>query len=362
MNGHKLSGTRQFNRHWQSSELGDGSGGGKPIPPSYPSFSTLVCNFVEIAMEYIYKTGFPVPNQYRIHCTNLSGGGLGLFIDEGLIYFNHYMRKLYGQNDFKYLLPKGLHLEFKDKYYFDSDDLYAQYPVGFHHVQMQTCEIVVGGEIIEMYEFSFDGDYQYNDYAFDDYYIEYDFDRAVKNLIRFNTETFNFNTGGEADDYTYLERWIYSGKPTPTGVGDIYTLSNVKFEDYISPSMKLYKAGSLSKDWFHFSSISTFRSVYDLNNLYNINGNLDISYTSEDDIILSNSWYFDYETVPDVPAIYINVGATLLTNHYEGIDLVYTGFYNGYNLLQIDGNGMGALYQTSVSEADLTQLKMYTYY
>ena len=74
MNGHKLSSTRQFNRHWQS-----GEGGVYPPVPVYPSFGNYTKNIMMFDTHYLYNNGFTY-NFQSMKC----------FINENRIYFERF--------------------------------------------------------------------------------------------------------------------------------------------------------------------------------------------------------------------------------------------------------------------------------
>ena len=79
MNGHKLSGTRQWNRHWQS-----GNGGVIPPVPVYDDFGNYHANVIGIQFGTIDASN---PSRYNIEYGNENV--FLMFLNENKIFFNH---------------------------------------------------------------------------------------------------------------------------------------------------------------------------------------------------------------------------------------------------------------------------------
>ena len=272
MRSHQLSTSRRFNRHWQSS--GGGKGGLPPVPV-YPSFADFGANLLCIGLNCLDPSGV---NQVNFHPLNYYG--MFLFLDENKIFFNQYYYNFWNI-DAKIILPKNLEIQLKDKVYFNSDDLYAQYPTGFHNITMKTTTLRFYGEDIEVYEIDLT-----TGHNFEDYYIEYDMERAnINNMI---VDGYVMNLVDNAASKYYFDTWSLTGHPVPSPKS-----SNLKYQNSVNglivrnPGHPIYP-NALTGIYFPSYLISTFWSTYDLNDLFDSSGDFNFTLGSEYVFFLGN--------------------------------------------------------------------------
>lgn len=319
MQGHKISGTRQWNRHWQS------AGGGVPPVPVYPSFGDLQANI-------LFIQGY-IPEYYQIlsddRC-DLHGGyldGIFCFLDENRIYFE-YMNMLNFNSD-RFIIPCNFEVQLKDKAYFNSNDLYAQYPSGFHNVSMRKSTLNFFGEDIEFYELVID-----TSHNFDECYIEYDLSRA--NINNFEADAYVMNATGGDNTRAYFDTWHFAGHPYPPA--DLYNIhSTFKYENSVNnlyvrkTNPHAYPVPTYTGMFMPAYWVFTYYSTYDLNDLYRSYGSFNFSLDLELHLLMANSLSMEgiglppftslHVTASNAPRGYYDNGNYIYYCQYEGIDV-----------------------------------------
>ena len=336
MNGHKLSSTRQWNRHWQSGE----EGGGYPPVPVYPSFKDYVPNIMMFDCHYNRNSDIE-PYHQSMLC----------FLDENRIYFDYFNINLWGIN--KLIIPAHVELQLKDKIYFNTDDLFNQFPTGFHHINMIQTTLTFFGENIDFYELTFD-----TNYNFDQRYIEYDFTRANINNIELNA--YVMNAVGGADTRTYFDTWRLTGHPTPSP-----KRTNINFETNVN-NLVVRKAGHpifpniLTGMFVPPYEIASVSATYDLNNLYSNSGGIIINGGTGDIFFRAN--FMTSVSGEGLPALNgITLDANSFPIRYYDNGYVYYSQYEG-----IDITGMeyisNFILSSDYDDSVLSKIRIYTTY
>lgn len=341
MNGHKLSSTRQFNRHWQSGE----EGGGYPPIPVYPSFGNYSKNIMMFDTHYLYNNGF-IYNFQSMKC----------FINENRIYFEYSIMETHNTN--KMIIPAHIELQLKDKFYFNTDDLFNQFPNGFHHINMIKTTFTFFGQDTDCYELTFDTNYDYGER-----YIEYDFTRAKINNISLNA--YVMNAVGGAETRTYFDTWKLVGHPTLSS--DNFTKrSNINFEKNVE-GLVVRKSGHpiypniLTGMYIPPYDISSLYATYDLNNLYSSSGYLILDGGTGDTFFRANSaTSFSGVGVPEFEGITLDAGA-FPVGYYEGSNYIYYCQYEGVDLHSVDSLTRFIL-SSDYDETVLSKVRVYTTY
>ena len=318
MNGHKLSGTRQWNRHWQS------AGGFIPPVPVYDDFGDYNANVIGIQFGTIDASN---PSRYDINYGDPDS--FLIFLNENKIFFNHLTFSFTGILP-KLIIPKHFEFQLKNKVYFNSDDLYQQYPTGFHHITMRTVNITLYGEDVEFYELTL-SDYQ--NYNFDEYYIDYDCSRGTKNVFNFDAYPISVVTDVAS---TYLfDTWKFKGRPTrPTPTTH---LSNIRFDENVNNLLvKFNNNNPMCGMWNPPLAIYSNDVTYDLNDLYLNTGAFNFSFAGAEIWSRSNAFTMDGICTP-----------TNYTNMYIGSYLSLPTYVSPDYLIQYDGIDVRDLYYFS---------------
>lgn len=345
MNGHKLSGTRQWNRHWQSA-----GGVGIPPVPAYDDFGNFPLNIMYLSLHDVRTYGTS-----RIYLNDHFLCGLYCFINEGRIYFYYDDYPYLEQYTDKFMIPANFELELKNKIKFNTNDLFNQYPNGFHNITMKKVTLTFFGEDIEFYEVDFDLNATYQQR-----YIEFDFTGATKNKIDLDA----YATNGDSNQTrSYYDTWRFKGVPTrPTP----YTKkSNIKFET----NLNNYFVGELGHSIFgNFTNgmfippyhLFGFDASYDINNLYTSYGSFNFQLV-DIDFLVGNSFIVEASGVP--PFNQIGVDASNFPTgyydsqhnfhyycQYEGVDVDTFNTYTRFSVFNDDDYSI------------LNHIKLSTYY
>ena len=340
MNGHKLSSTRQFNRHWQS-----GKGGVYPPIPVYPSFGNFTQNIIMFDTHYLYNNGL-TNNLNSMMC----------FINENRIYFEYSNMETHNTN--KMIIPAHIELQLKDKFYFNTDDLFNQFPNGFHHINMIKTTFTFFGQDTDCYQLTFDTNYEYAER-----FIEYDFTRAKINIISLNA--YVMNAVGGAETRTYFDTWNLVGHPTLSS-DNFTTKSNINFEKNVE-GLVVRKSGHpiypniLTGMYIPPFNISSLYATYDLNNLYSSSGSLILNGGTGTTFFYGNfSTSFSGVGTPEFekitldggqfPIYYFKDGKYNYYCQYEGVDFQFMNYLTRFILT------------SDYDETVLSKVRVYTTY
>ena len=327
MNGHKISGTRQWNRHWQS-------GRGGFVPPIYQYFGNFPMNILYISL---YDIRYAPACQFWGYTLK----GLFCFIDENRIYFNYH-----DSSTEKYLIPAHLVIKLRDKISFSTDDLFTQYPTGFHNITMRQTTLTFFGEDVEFYEVEFDTNEPY-----DQRYIEYDFTGETINYMQIDAYT---ESGSTNPTRTYFDTWRFTGIPTRPSP---YTKrSNLVFEDNLSN----YYVGKIGEFGVAINGmfmppyhIFSYDLSYDLNDLYANNGSFNFTLEGEIVFFAGNSLIIEATGSPAFNSVILDpvVGGNYTGDIlYENSDVTWLDLFVRFNI------------DSSNSYSILDHIKMSTYY
>lgn len=296
MNGHKLSNTRQWNRHWQSGE----EGGGYPPVPVYPSFADFPCNEVLIPTHYITQGSFGKINLEVYSHT------MHLLLDENRIYIELpplYNPQLYNIRE-RYVIPKNLEFQLKDKVYFNTDDLFNQYPNGFHHFTMKTSTLTFYGENIEFYEIERDQNYTLNEC-----YIEYNFERATIN--KENLPVYVYNIDNDNIRY-YYDTWNVIGHPKPSPFD-----RGFHFDKNVN-NLKVKRENNVGLTGMFVApyNIELYYATYDINDMFAPSGSLNVYETGGYVFYRWSGFTVDGIGSPTFNSLWLNT-TTLPSGYYD---------------------------------------------
>lgn len=343
MQGHKISGTRQWNRHWQS------TGGGVPPVPVYDDFGDFPVNIMYLSLHSVKLNGANIELNDHFLC------GLYCFINEGLIYFYYDDYPYLEWYTSKFMIPANFELELKNKIKFNTNDLFNQYPNGFHNISMKKVTLTFFGRDIEFYEVEFDLNASYQQR-----YIEFNFAGASINKIDLDAYATN---GNSKETCTYYGTWRFKGVPTRTSFS--LKKSNIKFED----NLNNYYVGEIGHGLFgNFTNgifippfhLFGFNSSYDINNLYTPNGSFNFP-LNDIDFLVGNSFVVEATGSPAFNSIGVDATNFPIGYYdsqfnfhyycqYEGTDV---GLFNTYTRFNIDNDDDYTI---------LNHIKMSTYY
>lgn len=327
MNGHKLSGTRQWNRHWQSGE----EGGLYPPVPVYDDFGDFPLNLIYLSLHDVRVNGS------RIDLNDYLLAGLYCFINEGRIYFSYEDYPYISSYTSKFMIPANFEIQLKNKIKFNTNDLFNQYPNGFHNITMKKVTLTFFGEDIDFYEVEFDLNATYQQR-----YIEFDFTGATINNIEVDAYATNGNT---ADTKIYYDTWKFKGVPTRPSFGT--KLSNIKFES----NLNNYYVGKLNSSLYgNFTNgmfippyhLFGFNATYDINNLYNSSGGFNFT-LADIDFLVGNSFNIEANGTPSFSSISVDADRMprgyydSQSNYhfycqYEGVDVNLFDFYTRFSI------------------------------
>lgn len=320
MNGHKLSGTRQWNRHWQNGE----EGGGYPPIPVYDDFGDFPLNLMFLSLHDVRLDGSKIDLNYYLLA------GLYCFINENRIYFQYKDYAYLGTYTSKFMIPANFELQLKNKIKFNTDDLFNQYPNGFHNITMSQTTLTFFGEDIDFYEVQFDLSAPYQQR-----YIEFDFTGASINKIELDA----YATNGDTEQtQTYYDTWRFKGVPTRPSFAT--KLSNIKFET----NLNNYYVGKVSGGLFgNFTNgmfippyqLFAFNANYDINNLYNSDGTFNFI-LGDIDFLVGNSFNVEANGVPVFNSIGVDAASVPIGYYDSQSNFHYYCQYEGVNVDTFD--------------------------
>lgn len=187
MNGHKLSSTRQWNRHWQNGEEG---GSYIPLIPMHD-----FTNIRTTALRLYKATAGDGTKYYEINDGDIYNI---LFLPNyNKIYFN---MSSYQNPDYHKFDPLILSCNFEiniNRRSFKSNTLYNLYqnhPEKFHNVSMSKIKLNFCGVDKDYYMISFND----NTHNPDEYYIDYIWGSANENKIKFNINMVCYDSNYDA--------------------------------------------------------------------------------------------------------------------------------------------------------------------
>lgn len=173
MQGHKLSGTRQWNRHWQSA-----GGGLSPVLP--------MRDFTDIRLGCMRLQTYTT--LYGDHFYDMQNDTILLLPNYNKIYFNmssstHRFEPIVMSVDFE-LHINGRNFKSNDLY-----NLYTSHPERFHNVSISKDTFKLCGQNVFFYVITFN-DTTHN---FDEYYIDYTWGSSNKTEIDFNMKVVGYD-------------------------------------------------------------------------------------------------------------------------------------------------------------------------
>ena len=332
MNGHKLSGTRQWNKHWQNGE-GVGTVVPTPTPPIPPEpeddFGNNFQNIIGVAITAIKYEG-------SLGYEMLSSVAYGMYflLNDNRIYFDFttmhsYYITHHGTTDYVLAIPKGLIINFKNNCSFSSDKMFEEGV--FHNITITEDTLDYYGIEIPFYALRFDQETNY-----EDRYIEYDFDpQSVNKNSIINIGYYVQSPDNTVKTGEVIASWNIKTKPYKLNYNnhDVGTYKLV-FEKEMSPEMIVKK--QYCRCWlFNFVRLinSEYRS-YDLNNLYYSDGSLTFAgsdYVYYEDVLNNgtNSWS-SYTASLGKPIVITTEGSVVdYTSLYMGAQgNASTGYYD----------------------------------
>ena len=258
MNGHKLSGTRQFNRHWQSGE----EGGYTPLIPMH-DFTNIRIS----AMRLIEMSNDATNKYYKLD------------VYPYMLFLPNYNKIYFYMLDYQYSYghcfePLIISCNFVfqiNKRKYSSNDLYnlfQNHPEKFHNVSMSKVQLNICGEIKYYYMITFN-DSTHNP---EDYFIDYVWGSSNVDKIDLQANMVCYNENFDARVKTFYNISAYPFHKFESSIN--YNMYEHCGIDHLFSSNQKIQLGTYA-NYIIVPEVTITGSVttgMDINDLFNTNG------------------------------------------------------------------------------------------